>query len=87
MAYHSKGEVIRIPKRGTYRNKSEPCCEHTVQGYAEDLSHFPDNSFDAVIETLVFCSVTDVDQSLKEIHRVLKPSGNFLLFGSCQSSR
>ena len=48
-----------------------------LQGYAEDLSQFPDNSFDAVIETLVLCSVTDVDKSLMEIHRVLKPSGKF----------
>ena len=30
-----------------------------------------------VIETLVLCSVMDVDQSLREIHRVLKPGGTF----------
>ena len=55
-----------------------------IQGYAEDLSQFPDNSFDAVIETLVFCSVSDVDQSLKEIHRVLKPSGTFYFLDHVQ---
>ena len=47
------------------------------QGFAEDLSQFQDNSFDVVIETLVLCSVNDVDQSLREIHRVLKPGGIF----------
>ena len=50
------------------------------QGFAEDLSQFPDNSFDAVIETLVLCSVSDVSKSLKEIHRILKPSGKFYFF-------
>ena len=30
-----------------------------------------------VIETLVLCSVNDVNQSLCEIHRVLKPGGIF----------
>ncbi len=44
---------------------------------AEDLSQFQDNSVDAVIETLVLCSVDDVDQSLKEIHRILRPGGSF----------
>ena len=41
------------------------------------MSQFQDNSFDVVIETLVLCSVNDVDQSLREIHRVLKPGGIF----------
>ena len=41
------------------------------------MSQFQDNSFDVVIETLVLCSVKDVDQSLCEIHRVLKPGGIF----------
>ena len=41
------------------------------------MSQFQDNSFDMVIETLVLCSVKDVDQSLREIHRVLKPGGIF----------
>ena len=44
------------------------------------MSQFPDNSFDAVIETLVLCSVSDVSKSLKEIHRILKPSGKFYFF-------
>lgn len=48
-----------------------------VQGYAEDLSQFPSETFDVVIETLVFCSVRDVNQSLKEVQRVLKPGGVF----------
>lgn len=37
-----------------------------------------DNSMDAVIGTLVLCSVTDVDLALKEVRRVLKPGGRYL---------
>lgn len=37
-----------------------------------------DNFFDVVFVSLVCCSVTDVQASLKEIKRVLKPSGSFV---------
>ena len=36
---------------------------------------FPDATFDSVIATLVFCSVTDPAKGLREIMRVLKPNG------------
>jgi ubiquinone/menaquinone biosynthesis C-methylase UbiE len=39
---------------------------------------FPDASFDTVTASLVFCSVTDPQLALAEIHRVLKPGGRFL---------
>ncbi|PNU21450.1 SAM-dependent methyltransferase [Geothermobacter hydrogeniphilus] len=41
---------------------------------AEQLD-FPDRSFDAVISTLVLCSVKDPAVALREIHRVLRPGG------------
>jgi ubiquinone/menaquinone biosynthesis C-methylase UbiE len=43
---------------------------------AEDLA-FEDSSFDAVISTLVLCTVRDVPLVLSEIRRVLKPDGTF----------
>lgn len=36
-----------------------------------------DNSFDSVISTWTLCSIANVEQALKEIHRVLKPEGRF----------
>lgn len=49
------------------------------QGYGEDLkaAGIPDSSVDAVIMTLVLCSVQDQEKCIKEIQRVLKPGGKF----------
>ncbi len=38
-----------------------------------------DNSFDRAVAAFSFHHVADADETLKEIHRVLKPSGRFLL--------
>jgi SAM-dependent methyltransferase len=46
-------------------------------GSAEDLP-VEEASVDAVVSTHVRCSVTDVDQVLREIQRVLKPGGKFV---------
>ncbi len=43
----------------------------------EDLG-LPDGSVDAVVSTLVLCSVPDLDIALAEIHRVLKPGGRLV---------
>jgi ubiquinone/menaquinone biosynthesis C-methylase UbiE len=39
---------------------------------------FPDASFDAVVSTLVLCSVPDADAVLGEIRRVLRPNGTLV---------
>ena len=49
----------------------------TVRAAAEGLP-FPDASFDAVVCTLVLCSVTSVQDTLAEAARVLRPGGRFL---------
>jgi len=43
---------------------------------AADLP-FPDDHFDAVVSSMVFCTVPDVEGSLAEVRRVLRPGGEF----------
>lgn len=50
-----------------------------VEGIAESLP-FPSSSFDAVVATLVFCSVQHPEKALMEVSRVLKPGGVFISF-------
>jgi len=49
------------------------------EGYGEDLAAagVADNSVDAVIMTLVLCSVDDQVKCIKEVQRVLRPGGKF----------
>lgn len=46
---------------------------------------FPDNTFDTVISTCVFCSVPDPVQGLKEIRRVTKPNGKIIMLEHMRS--
>jgi ubiquinone/menaquinone biosynthesis C-methylase UbiE len=46
-----------------------------------------DSSIDAVISTLVLCSVPNLPRSLAEIYRVLKPGGRFLFIEHVAASR
>lgn len=55
------------------RDKARPNIEIRT-GPAERLP-FPDASFDAVVSTLVMCSVDDLPRSLAEARRVLRPAG------------
>jgi len=44
-------------------------------GFAEDMAAIESGSVDAVICTLVLCSVRHVDKCLREVLRVLRPVG------------
>jgi ubiquinone/menaquinone biosynthesis C-methylase UbiE len=50
-----------------------------IEAGAESLP-FPDESFDTVISTLVFCTIPDPIKALQEIRRVCKPGGKVLFF-------
>lgn len=45
---------------------------------AVDRLPFDDASFDAVVATLVLCSVPDQRRALQEVRRVLRPGGRFV---------
>jgi ubiquinone/menaquinone biosynthesis C-methylase UbiE len=52
---------------------------------AEHLD-FPDNSFDYVITTFVLCTIPDPMKALKEMRRVLKPSGELIALEHMRSN-
>ena len=52
---------------------------------AENLE-FPDNSFDYIVVTFVLCSVSDPLRALKEMRRVLEPSGEMIAIEYVRSS-
>jgi len=49
-----------------------------VQGNAQDLHQFEDNTFDLYTIAFGLRNVTDVDKGLREACRVLKPGGRFM---------
>ncbi len=51
---------------------------HVVEAPAESLP-FDDDDFDCAVVTLVFCSVDDLQASLHELRRVLRPAGELRL--------
>lgn len=50
----------------------------TLQRAPAESLPFPDASFDAVVSTLVLCTVQDVARCLAEMRRVLRPGGSVL---------
>ena len=46
---------------------------------------FPDNSFDTIVSTCVFCSVPDPVVGLEELRRVCKPDGQILMLEHMRS--
>jgi SAM-dependent methyltransferase len=68
------------PYMHTYLRKEAARLNRTVDlrlGVAEQLPA-ADGSVDAVVGTLVLCSVDQLSQSLQEILRVLRPGGRFV---------
>lgn len=57
-----------------------------VRASAEVLP-FEDNSFDTVVATLVFCTVSDPKQAITELRRVLRPAGSWLFMEHIRSDR
>lgn len=64
--------------RAEKRAREVPFPVELILAPAEELP-FGDGSFDAVVSTLVFCTVPDPSKALGEVRRVLKSGGEFRL--------
>src|SRR5699024_5078769 len=64
-------------------NKSKP--KIVLREMDVQQMDFPDNTFDLVVSTCVFCSVPDPIQGFKEIRRVVKPEGKILMLEHMRS--
>ncbi|MCX6074063.1 MAG: methyltransferase domain-containing protein [Campylobacterales bacterium] len=50
-----------------------------------EAMNFPDDSFDTIISTFVFCTVPHPDKGLRELYRVLKPGGKAIFLEHMKS--
>lgn len=57
-----------------------------IQMDAQNMD-FPDNTFDMVFTTCVFCSVPDPVKGLQEIRRVCKPNGKIIMIEHVRSEK
>jgi SAM-dependent methyltransferase len=69
--------VATEPNPEMLRRAAPRAREHGIDLRAAPAEHlpFPDDSFDTVVATGVFCSVDDPARALAEVHRVLRPGG------------
>ncbi len=68
----------RMLERAKERARQSPAPVRLQQADAEALP-FPDDSFDTVTATCVFCSVEDPVRALREVRRVVRPDGDVRL--------
>ena len=62
----------------TMREKARERYINAVDGVAEKLP-YPDKSYDFALMVTTICFVDDILQSCKEVHRILKKNGTFII--------
>ena len=78
----SKGMLKHAQDKVTNKRVSISC--KLVEADIQSLP-FPDDSFDYVVSTCVFCSVPDPLIGLQELRRVCKPTGRILMLEHMRS--
>jgi ubiquinone/menaquinone biosynthesis C-methylase UbiE len=76
----------KMMRRAKARLRRAPVPAHLLIGDGQRLP-FADRSFDAVVATLVFCSIPDPHLGLDEVTRVLHPDGRLVLIEHVRSPR
>lgn len=76
-------EMLRVGERRARTKYGDDLLDRTqslsfVQGNAQELKDFEDDSFDIYTIAFGLRNVTDVDAALREAYRVLKPGGRYL---------
>lgn len=74
LSVHAVEPDPHMRKRAIDRGQGVDLDVEVVNAVAEDLP-YPEDSLDAVVTSLVLCTVDDVDAALDEIARVLRPGG------------
>ncbi|CAF0791523.1 unnamed protein product [Rotaria sp. Silwood1] len=69
----------------TLRQNPNVQCRELLVGSAENISVIRDNQVDAVVSTLTLSCCKNIDQTLREIRRILKPGGVFLYMENIRS--
>ncbi|HEX9497393.1 MAG TPA: class I SAM-dependent methyltransferase [Mycobacterium sp.] len=73
-----------------------PSLQRAAQRYGIELelrqepaeaTGLPDGSVDAVVSTLVLCTVPDPATTLREVHRILRPGGRFIFLEHVRAGR
>ncbi|AKB54041.1 methyltransferase type 11 [Methanosarcina sp. A14] len=83
LKYYPAGcRVIGIDKSERMLRRAQEKAESrkniTLYPMDAERLEFPDNSFDYVVITFVLCTIPDPVKALKEMRRVLKPSGELI---------
>jgi ubiquinone/menaquinone biosynthesis C-methylase UbiE len=88
--YREGASIVATEPDPQMLRRAEPrAAEHGIQllpAPAERLP-FPDESFDTVVSTGVFCSVDDPVKALAEVHRVLRAGGTIRFWEHTRAER
>ncbi|AXR77293.1 class I SAM-dependent methyltransferase [Natrarchaeobaculum sulfurireducens] len=76
LEYHAIEPDPHMRRRAVRNAREEAVAVDLRDARAESLP-YPDDAFDVVISSLVFCTVQEVETALSEVARVLKPGGEF----------